>query len=62
MVKTFIITEMIFSILFLLLPIYFIELYGLIGVLYAFALSYTIYLPYYLLHEKLFFKALKWKY
>lgn len=44
MTKVFIYTEVGFSILFVLLSIFFVNTYGLVGMTYAFALNYTFYL------------------
>lgn len=44
MTKTFITLEIVGSLSFVLLSIFFINAYGLIGVTYAFAMNYTIYL------------------
>ncbi|MFG7351465.1 O-antigen translocase [Shewanella oncorhynchi] len=44
MTKTFIITEIMFSLFFVLLSIWFVNQYGLIGISYSFALNYTLYL------------------
>ncbi len=44
MTKIFIYTEIIFSILFVLFSIYFIDTFGLIGITYAFSLNYFLYL------------------
>ena len=44
MTKTFIFTEVIFSLFFVLLSIYFINNYGLVGVTYAYFCNYIIYL------------------
>jgi PST family polysaccharide transporter len=44
MTKVFIYTEISFSILFVLLSIYFINTFGLIGITYAFSLNYFLYL------------------
>lgn len=43
MVRYLVVTEILFSILFVVLSILFVQRYGLIGVTYAFALNYTIY-------------------
>lgn len=43
MVKVFITTEIIFSLLFILLTFKFIELYGLVGITYSYTLNYVIY-------------------
>ena len=43
MTKVFIITEILFSILFIVLSILFIRYFGLIGITYAFSLNYLIY-------------------
>lgn len=43
MTKTFIITEIVFNFSFVLLSIYFVSQYGLLGVSYSFALNYAIY-------------------
>lgn len=43
MTKSYIYTEIIFSISFVLLSIYFVDSYGLIGMSYAYALNYTLY-------------------
>ncbi len=44
MTKVFIITEIIFGIIFALLSVIFLNSFGLVGVTYAFALNYTLYL------------------
>ncbi len=44
MTKVFIITEIVFSILFVILTIFFVDTFGLIGVTYAFSLNYLLYL------------------
>jgi len=44
MTRIFIITEIFSSALFVVLSIYLSNLYGVIGVTYAFAINYTIYL------------------
>lgn len=44
MTKIFIFTEVIFSVMFIILSILFVNAYGLIGVTYAFSLNYLIYL------------------
>ena len=44
MTKIFIYTEIGFSALFVLLSIYFIDTFGLIGITYAFSLNYFLYL------------------
>lgn len=44
MTKTFIITEIIFSLSFVLFSILFVSFYGLIGMSYAFSLNYMLYL------------------
>jgi len=44
MTKVFVYTEIIFTTLFVVLSILFIEYFGLIGVTYAFSLNYTLYL------------------
>lgn len=44
MTKIFIYTEIGFSILFVLLSIYFIDIFGLVGITYAFSLNYLLYL------------------
>ncbi|WP_133013465.1 O-antigen translocase [Marinomonas flavescens] len=44
MTKTFIITEIAFSVSFVLLSIWFVSQYGLIGMSYSFALNYMLYL------------------
>jgi len=43
MLKTFIATEVVFSLSFVLLSIWFVDLYGLVGMSYAFALNYVLY-------------------
>lgn len=43
MTKAFMLSEIIFSLLFILLSIYFVDAYGLIGMSYAYALNYTMY-------------------
>lgn len=43
MTKTFIITEIVFGISFVLLSILFVKKYGLVGVTYSFAMNYTLY-------------------
>jgi len=43
MTKTFIITEIVFSLSFVLLSICFVEQYGLVGMSYSFAVNYTLY-------------------
>lgn len=44
MTKVFIYTEVGFSVLFVLLSIYFINMFGLVGITYAFSLNYFLYL------------------
>ncbi|CDH20996.1 Wzx [Xenorhabdus bovienii str. kraussei Quebec] len=44
MTKLFIITEIIFSLLFIILSMFFISNYGLVGVTYSYAANYAIYL------------------
>lgn len=44
MTKVFVITEIIFGIIFALLSVIFLNSFGLVGVTYAFALNYTLYL------------------
>lgn len=44
MTKTFITTEIVFSLSFVLLSIWFVEQYGLVGMSYAFAANYSLYL------------------
>lgn len=44
MTKSFIYTEIVFSILFVVLAIVFIRYFGLVGVTYAFCINYTLYL------------------
>ncbi len=44
MTKTFISTEIIFSVSFVVLSIWFVNNYGLVGMSYAFALNYFVYL------------------
>lgn len=44
MTRIFIYTEVCFSILFVLLSIYFIDTFGLVGITYAFSLNYFLYL------------------
>lgn len=44
MTKVFIYTEIGFSVLFVLLSIYFINMFGLVGITYAFSLNYFLYL------------------
>lgn len=44
MAKAFIITEIIFAISFSFLSIYFVEIFGFVGLSYAFAMNYAIYL------------------
>jgi len=44
MTKVFIYTEVGFSVLFVLLSIYFIDTFGLVGITYAFSLNYFLYL------------------
>lgn len=44
MTKAFLITEIIFTLSFVILSYFFIEQYGLVGVTYAFALNYFLYL------------------
>lgn len=44
MTKTFIVTEIVFSLSFVLLSLWFVDQYGLIGMSYAFAVNYTLYL------------------
>ena len=44
MTKVFIYTEIGFSVLFVVLSIYFINTFGLIGITYAFSLNYFLYL------------------
>jgi len=44
MMRLFLTTEIIFNISFALLSIWFVELYGLIGTSYAFAVNYILYL------------------
>lgn len=55
MTKMFIYTEILFSFLFVVLAIYFIDIFGLVGITYAFALNYTFYL---LLMIYLFYRRL----
>lgn len=43
MTQTFITTEIVFSLSFVLLSIWFVDQYGLIGMSYSFALNYTLY-------------------
>lgn len=43
MTKTFITTEVLFSFSFVLLSIWFVDAYGLVGMSYAFALNYSLY-------------------
>lgn len=43
MVRSFILTEVIFSFSFVILSIYFVELFGLVGMTYAYTLNYIIY-------------------
>jgi PST family polysaccharide transporter len=43
LVKTFIITEILFSITYVFFSYYFINKYGIIGSTYAFALNYALY-------------------
>jgi PST family polysaccharide transporter len=44
MIRPFLITEIVFSTTYVLLSIFFLDQYGLIGATYAFALNYTLYL------------------
>jgi PST family polysaccharide transporter len=44
MTKTFIITEIAFSVSFVLLSIWLVNVYGLIGMSYSFAINYGLYL------------------
>lgn len=44
MTKAFMLTEVLFSITFILLSVLFIESYGLVGMTYAYTLNYTFYL------------------
>lgn len=44
MTKTFITTEIVFSLSFVLLSIWFVDQYGLVGMSYAFAANYSLYL------------------
>jgi PST family polysaccharide transporter len=44
MTKTFIFTEITFSLSFVLISIWFVDQYGLIGISYSFAVNYTLYL------------------
>lgn len=44
MTKTFVITEIIFGLIFATLSVIFLNIFGLVGVTYAFALNYTLYL------------------
>ncbi len=44
LVKTFIVTEVTFSLSYILLSIWFVDNYGLVGVTYAFAVNYMVYL------------------
>ena len=43
MTKAFMLSEIVFSVSFVLLSIYFVDTYGLVGMSYAYALNYTIY-------------------
>jgi|GEM_PF-5157095 len=44
MTRLYMVTEILFSALFVELSIVFVDAYGLVGVTYAFALNYSIYL------------------
>lgn len=43
MTKTFIVTEIVFSVLFVVLSIFFVNRFGLIGMSYAFSVNYSVY-------------------
>jgi O-antigen/teichoic acid export membrane protein len=43
MIRTFVVTEIVFSGLFVGLSIFFVDMYGLVGVTYAFLINYVIY-------------------
>lgn len=43
MVRSFILTEVVFSFSFVILSIFFVELFGLVGMTYAYTLNYTVY-------------------